>query len=436
MDANLLESLLAARRGFAAIIGWKQPLDARIAKSLTQRNTEILRIKRQLGHCIMAWDEEAVVHYPEEIYFARRIGRAALPLVDHVVAWGEDNRELLLGHPKSAGLQVSVLGNPRADLLRAEMHPRFAARADELRREHGEFMLVNTNFGSINGYADRLNLMREDPETGEWVQGNGSRGLPADYAAGLFDHRRNTFSEFQRLLPEVAAAFPGRTVILRPHPAENHEFWRAHLASYPNVRVLAEGNVVPWLKAAACLIHNGCTTAVEGFLMGTPIISFVPRPSERYDFHLPNRLGIVARDARSVIEAVRSPEPTPALIESGNALLDRYIHREHDQLASERIVDLIADLDGERAGERVPWSQRLLGRLAAEVRALVKVAKRKMGDDRCSAAFMRQRFPELSVEDVQARVQELAAIVGGDGGAGAPLEVRAAGPDLFEVSSS
>ena len=38
----------------------------------------------------------------------------------------------------------------------------------------------------------------------------------------------------------------------------------------------AEGNVVPWLLACSMLIHNGCTTAVEGYILKRPVIAYVP----------------------------------------------------------------------------------------------------------------------------------------------------------------
>ncbi len=101
LDAKLLLACVGAANGYRCVIGWKQLIDARIArfppsiylaKSMTRQNTKLLRIKRQLGHCVAAWDEEAVVHYPEPVYYVRRIGAESLPLIDLFIAWGEDNR--------------------------------------------------------------------------------------------------------------------------------------------------------------------------------------------------------------------------------------------------------------------------------------------------------------------------------------------------------
>jgi surface carbohydrate biosynthesis protein len=77
LDAKILLACVAAQQGYASIIGWRGLVDARIgrfppsvylAKSMSRENTKMFRINRKLGHTIIAWDEEAVVHYPAQVY--------------------------------------------------------------------------------------------------------------------------------------------------------------------------------------------------------------------------------------------------------------------------------------------------------------------------------------------------------------------------------
>ncbi len=53
------------------------------------------------------------------------------------------------------------------------------------------------------------------------------------------------------------------TIIVRPHPSENHEKWCEVLPEHEKVIVKHEGNVLPWLMAAQVVIHNSCTTGIE-----------------------------------------------------------------------------------------------------------------------------------------------------------------------------
>lgn len=437
MDAKLLFASLAAEEGYTTIIGWKQLIDRRIgrfppsvyfAKSITQRNTKMLRIKRKIGHFVIAWDEEAVVHYPQDIYYARRIGEEALTLVDLLVAWGEDNKALLLGHPACRPDAVRVFGNPRADLLRPEMRELWAPRAQKLNRAYGDFILVNTNFGSVNGYMDTLNLMRQEVPGGAWIPGRGALGMPPDYAQGLFSYRSQVFHHFQKLLPKLAQAFPDRKIILRPHPAEDHKFWRTLLAGHSNIEIIAEGNVIPWLIASDCLVHNGCTTAIEGFLLGTRIVSFVPEDDDRYEFQLPNQLGVRCRDENEVIAAIAAPDDDPGSSGGREQLVRQFIHNTDDELAATRVLSAVPDWPPQGMGHR---PVRILGILNAEIRSMKKRLKGLTGVARYSDSFMRQRFPHLDLETVQERVDQLQRITNGK----RKLHVHRLAEDLFKVSA-
>jgi surface carbohydrate biosynthesis protein len=78
LDPKLLLACIAARRGFAVIIGSHREIDLRISalppglylnKSMTDRNLKMFRIMENLGHEILTWDEEALVHLPAETYY-------------------------------------------------------------------------------------------------------------------------------------------------------------------------------------------------------------------------------------------------------------------------------------------------------------------------------------------------------------------------------
>ncbi|MGB4781534.1 surface carbohydrate biosynthesis protein [Candidatus Methylomirabilis sp.] len=434
LDAKLLVAVLAAQEGWTSIIGAKWCIHQRIgrfppsiyiAKSLTERGMKMLHIIRRIGHYIIAWDEEAVAHYAPDIYYARRVAKDAFDLIDLLVAWGEDNRDLFYGHPACRREAVRVLGNPRADILRPEMRQLFQDRVDELQREHGNFILFNTNFNHVNGYHDTLNLLYLN--NGEWVRGHWSLGMPDEFARGLFHYKRVVFEAFQALIPAVARAFPDRRIVLRPHPSENHDFWRTLLAEYPNVVVRHEGNVVPWLMACDCLIQCGCTTAVEGFLLGTRIVSFTPVEDPRHELRLPNELGTRCRTADEVIAAIRDPDPD---LDPGGArrrLVGRFIHGFDNGLASARLIKLLPSHSPYASFARIPL--RLSGIIKAELRTINRRRKQRSGSPRHSVEYNRQRFPRLEVSALQEHAERLRKI----SGAPRPVEVRYRHEDIFEV---
>ncbi|MEN8109115.1 MAG: hypothetical protein ABFS22_14065, partial [Pseudomonadota bacterium] len=108
LDPKLLLACIAARRGFSSIIGSHRKIDFRIAsfprslylcKSFTVMNLKMFQIMSRLGHEIVSWDEEALVHLPADMYFSRRLSPRSLKYVSHLFAWGDDNATLWRQYP-------------------------------------------------------------------------------------------------------------------------------------------------------------------------------------------------------------------------------------------------------------------------------------------------------------------------------------------------
>jgi surface carbohydrate biosynthesis protein len=108
LDAKLLLACVAAERGFASVIGSRREIDFKIAafptsiylgKSFTPVNLKMFQIMHRLGHQIVVWDEEALVHLPPEMYFSRRLSPLTLKYVSHLFAWGEENAKLWRQYP-------------------------------------------------------------------------------------------------------------------------------------------------------------------------------------------------------------------------------------------------------------------------------------------------------------------------------------------------
>ena len=304
LDSKLLLACIAARRGFSSVIGPRRemhigirsfPRSIYLAKSIPRQSNIIFQIMHKLGHEIVAWDEEALVHPQAETYYRRRVCPLGMRHLSHIFAWGEDNAELWRQYPHLPnGITIHITGNPRGDLLRPEMLGFYERDADELRRTYGEFILINTNFNHVNAFSPDLNLLRPVKKPGEEPKlGRAAKGMSRDYAEGLRDHKQAIFEHFQRLIPSLEQAFPNYTIVVRPHPTEKQDTYHKIAAECKRVQITNEGNVVPWLMATRAFIHNGCTTGVEAHVMGVPAISYRATVNEYYDYgfyYLPNRL--------------------------------------------------------------------------------------------------------------------------------------------------
>ena len=262
LDSKLLLACIAARREFASLIGFRREIHFHISsfppgiylsKSMTAASDLMFKIMRKLGHEIVAWDEEALVHLPPETYFSRRLSPVAMGFVSHMFAWGQDNAELWQQFPPLPdGTEIHVTGNPRNDLLRPEIRLYYQKTVEELVERYGSFILINTNFNHVNAFYPGLNLfVPNDKPGGDSRPGRAAKGMTREYAEGLRDHKQAIFKKFQQLIPAVEKAFPEYNVVVRPHPTENQEIYRQLAAGSERVEITNEGNVVPWLMAAS-----------------------------------------------------------------------------------------------------------------------------------------------------------------------------------------
>ncbi|MEX2649396.1 MAG: surface carbohydrate biosynthesis protein [Alphaproteobacteria bacterium] len=435
-DAKLLLACVAAERGFRAIVGSRihmhlgiarLPRGIYLAKDVRRPSHRMFRILRSLGHAIVAWDEEGLIFITPALYHRRRVHAATLAMVETYLAWGRQSGELIRTAPGYPGCPIELTGNPRIDLLRPELRALFAPEADELRARHGDFVLVNTNFGRLNHFNPALSLTPS-------AAGEASRRNlePDDPPLEVWRHRETIMHAMEAMVPVLARALPDHRIVVRPHPSENHERWRRAGEGLANVAVVHEGPIAPWLMAARAVVHNGCTTGLEGRLLGRPVFAYRPDGHAGFDKDLPNRLSQEARSLDDLIAmlkvAVGNSRPVP-LTPAQGALLGDYIVALDGPLASDRIADALVAFAARRPLAPPPLGDRLAARASATARALIKRLNALRPGHKDSADFRDQRFPGVDLATVEARIQRLGALLGRFQG----LRARVLADNVFEV---
>jgi surface carbohydrate biosynthesis protein len=340
LDAKILFGLFAAERGHDVILGHGQPLKSPLLPrsiffSKNVRRHHAVYPQYILGHSVVALDEEGLVRFPDE-FQNMRLETEALDIIRMLFAWGRSNAQHWTRLPNYDGTPIIETGNPRVDLLRPELRGFHDSSVEQLQARYGRYILVNTNFSIVNHFMRNYIPVKRPPN------------IPAEVfqhaSIGVKQHKMTLMRHFLDLVPRLASAIAPTKLILRPHPSENHEPWKDALRGLSNADVVFEGGVVPWLIAAQCVIHNGCTTAIEASLLGTPPIAFRPVCSSKYDLHLPNDVSIQCKSVEDVIESVRialrgadensSTHTIPGLLQDHIAGLD-------GQFACERILNAI-----------------------------------------------------------------------------------------------
>jgi len=430
LDPKLLLACIAVRKGFSVIIGSHREVDFRVTsfpkswylnKSMTERNLSMLWIMKKIGHEVLTWDEEALVHLPPETYYSRRLSPKAIRYNSHLFAWGEDNAELWRQYPYfPAGTPIHVTGNPRSDMLRPEMRAFYEPESEEIRKKYGKYILVNTNFNHVNAFFPAQNLFRPVKEAGEEPQfGKAAVGMSRKYAEGLRDHKLSILAAFKDLIPILDREFPDHSIIVRPHPTENQQVYQDIANGCQHVYVTNDANVVPWLMGADALIHNGCTTGVEAYVMGIPAISYRAKINEEYDlgfYRLPNLISHQCFDMQQLLKTltmVLNGKLGTADGEDRRALVERYLAAQEGPMASERIVDVLLKIINERPNLPKPaLIDRITGRGFAFWRRTYKNLKKHFDNTMAPPEFHRHRYPGISLQELTDRISKIQRVLG------------------------
>lgn len=348
-DAKLLLAAVAARRGWDVYFGPVSEMMSRrryLPRSLFWITDAALARRKVLdqitnaGHELIAGDEEGVVHFNAATFARERLDEEALSRMRLAFFWGDRYHRVAKERYPEFAERLRPTGNPRIDLLRPEFAAHRREVAHRLRERHGNFILIVSNFGGVNifhgdferFFATLVALTNADQE------------LQRFYRAS-FNHQREIFQYFLAALPNIAKAFPERKVIVRPHPAERFDAWIDASRSLANVEVIREGNIIDWLEGCDVMIHNSCTTAVEGLVIGAPCIAYRPIAADEIEPDLPNQVSLaltsldaVCAEGRRIVDSGLRAHQLPGYAERFARLSD-YITALEGPLACQRIVD-------------------------------------------------------------------------------------------------
>ena len=408
MDARLLHAVMALDAGWQVITGsktlinrnlWRLPRGVYLFSTLAPGRQRIARCLRRMGFASQGWDEEGLIYGDREIYLRERVCPSTMALIDQIFAWGQAHAEDLAVPARQAGKSVEVAGNPRLDLLHPRLQTLHEEEAARLRKAHGDFVLVTTNLSWANPHV----IPKEQKDLHAPVSRNDDR----EGARSYLEYQKRMLKAFRSALPALARALPDTTIVLRPHPVENLESWKELLSPFPNVRVIRQGGVIPWILASRILLHSNSTTGLEACLLGSCPVAYVPFTSPRHESPLPNGVSLTATTENELVELISGilsgsvPDTS-----SQEAFLNRYIHRTDDLLTGHFL---------NRAEELLDrTAPSLTMNFATRAYLLARHVSKAMRRGHARDTHRRNIYPDTEPEEIASRARLLARCIGAE----------------------
>lgn len=395
-DGKLLLALVSRERGHRTFLGSKPALNKKtaqlspmlyVAKSAYTDSVDLFAELRHAGNKIAVLDEEALVRQSDEIYLMKH-HQDALENVELLMSWGQSDQHLWHSSSLKRMAPAIAVGNPRVDMLRPLLKGYFESEVASIASRFGDYVLINTNFPTVNNYLTR----------GESFALAAKTERAADEKKKFLAYKRRVFERFKDMVPALAKAIFPRNLVIRPHPSEMHEPWLEAAKGLTNVHIVFEGSVVPWLMGAGALVHNGCTSGIEYALLGRMALSYRSETPEDYEDSLANKLSLSCFTKETLLEALT--ERRLQLSEEQQKLLKQHIEIQDSRLCCEAMIDAI---ENGHLPEKAPgldlaglWSAGM-----ARIHAFFQPSRKKREG---KTDYRRHMFPSITTDYVDERI--------------------------------
>lgn len=356
-ESRLLLSFFAAETGFGVIFGKRSILEKNLdqlprgiffEKSLTPASLlKRVQEKVQQGHLVTCLDEEGVAFDFGNFYVKGRLSDEVLSYTSTLFTWGDREAECYKATFSKVDQKIAVSGNPRMDLYRRELRSLYQEKATEFQNRYGNYVLLPSNFSAVTN-VNGPKFVIEQAEKYHFLETSEDRQFLTDH----LDYIQHNFSKFLEMIPILAEYLKSRhhTLIIRPNPADDHRIWKNLSITVPNLKVVYEGNIAPWILGATALIHHGCTTGIEAYLLERPAIAYLPVQDARFDKYFANHLSYKAFTINTLLEQVNAAlqgnykPPVEA-----NQVAHRNLASLENTFACERIVEAFKQLSMSQA---------------------------------------------------------------------------------------
>jgi hypothetical protein len=189
--------------------------------------------------------------------------------------------------------------------------------------------------------------------------------------------------------------------------------------------------------ATRAVIHNGCTTGVEAYMMGVPAISYRAEVNDDYDldfYRLPNLISHQSFNADDLVETLNRIVSGELGAANGNdrkALVDQYLAAQNGSLACERIVDVVEDMLATDPNlPKPPVGERLMGQGLSLKRRASRLLRSKLPGSHAPPEFHKHRYPGATAQELNRRILRFQQLLGDD----SRITAQQVSDQIFKVS--
>jgi len=415
LDSKLLLATIAASRGHQVIISEQNTIKRGLMsgvldpgifhdKSLTPNDNKIALHKSLIknGFKITSIDEEGyLVGHGYDMFARNRYSEQMIEKASAVFGWGTEDVDVLKKFYPKYSSKIHKTGSARADLWKLFFSdywntPKMLPKKPYLLVSSSMETYMMKPFHDVVRFSSFAGYYKRDSQLLKNQLGDASEA----YAIT---------SAFIEAIKHLANKNIGYDIVLRPHPIEDIEAWKISLENIPNVHVIREGSITPWVNNAFAIMHNGCATALEATISGKPVVTYVPF-KQKFGRKLPNELGHCVETLEDLLLKVNTLFEKRQLADQKNLdnplpeTVSKKIYLDKNELAAEKMIKLWESLGQDNFSKtsnmlKFEWFLKIVKFRSAIGAMLRKLFPAKFGqreDD--------WKFPSLNNNDIHERI--------------------------------
>lgn len=415
--SRLLLSCFAAEEGYKVIFGSQSSINRNIDfipkgvifdKSISKNKYKTLKSRVENGFKIVSLDEEGLASHDNKfVYLNQRISSKTLKIASMVFTWGKDEAELITENYPKYKNKIKIVGNPRIEIWHSKFKNIYKNQALEYKKKFGKYILLPSNFVTKHAKGEFFLIKQA------WELGKIKNKKEEKEFISIQKYKKKSFNSHVNLIKRLANEFKNITMVIRPHPSEDLNAWD-EVKNLPNVKIIFEGSITPWLLGSKMSIHNNCTTGLEAYLLGKPVISYKPYSHPEYGKHISNGVSLRAKTEEEVINHVKNILNDSDYFKNNLKIWPIFkdiISISENKLACEKIVEELNSLDWPES-KKDQFSIPYLKEFIINSMDYTKKILSKSDVFKEKYAYTFQKFPGSSLEEIEELIKEYQRISG------------------------
>ena len=360
LESKIILSLNAAKKGMYPAIVKKSRLFEKLhlirpgiifLKSFGRNYDLHLDKIKSYNHIITGFDEEGLQIYHKNKLIGDRFSLNVLNSLNIIFSNGNYAKKIYEKHfnRKRKKIQIISSGNPRLDVLKQTTSKYFAKTKEKIKNKYGNFILIATQFPMYN-----LNTgdIIKNPDHFPMFDKNLLKtklSITNKNKLKHFLHQKKNFLEYKKLYFFLNKKFAKTNFILKPHPVENHEYYKnmIKLNKFKNIKTIhSRENIIPYILACETMIAYNSTTSVESFMLNKTSINYIPFRDKLNEFKLTKLLSLNVSDMgllEKILKSKKYKKKNSILknkIKEAEKILNNLISRDSIKIIIDKLLSL------------------------------------------------------------------------------------------------